>query len=62
MSSSITDDCKDDNEWCPTWAAEGECSANPAYMLQSCKKSCEVCKAGKTLLIPIVQIWKSDFS
>lgn len=25
---------------CPTWAHAGECSANPAYMLQSCAASC----------------------
>ena len=59
MSSSITDDCKDDDQWetqCPGWAATGECSSNPDFMLQFCAKSCGECKGGKTLLIPIVQI------
>ena len=29
------------NENCKYWAEIGECSKNPSYMLQSCKKSCK---------------------
>lgn len=42
-------DCKDENENCPTWAATGECTKNPVYMVGSadgvgfCRKSCKVC-------------------
>lgn len=35
--------CIDINELCPDWALEGECQKNPEYMLQYCKKSCNVC-------------------
>ena len=27
-------DCSDDNENCRSWAASGECEANPDYMLE----------------------------
>lgn len=30
----------DKNEKCFKWATDGECNANPAYMLESCKRSC----------------------
>ena len=40
-ASALT--CIDDNANCPGWANSGECSNNPGYMLQSCKKSCGVC-------------------
>lgn len=36
-------DCKDDDTRCAGWAASGECSNNPNYMLESCKKSCKEC-------------------
>ena len=32
---------EDDNEACSGWAANGECSLNPKYMLENCKASCE---------------------
>lgn len=35
--------CVDSNEECDKWASQGECDANPNYMLSSCKKSCFVC-------------------
>eukprot|EP00928_Gymnodinium_smaydae_P072015 TRINITY_DN5545_c0_g4_i1.p1 TRINITY_DN5545_c0_g4~~TRINITY_DN5545_c0_g4_i1.p1 ORF type:complete len:1466 (+),score=435.00 TRINITY_DN5545_c0_g4_i1:255-4400(+) len=31
---------EDTNEFCATWANEGECKSNPAYMLRACAKSC----------------------
>lgn len=48
-SDNTSDDCKDENENCPTWAASGECTKNPVYMVGSdagvgyCRKSCKVC-------------------
>jgi hypothetical protein len=30
----------DDNSSCDGWAAAGECTANPGYMLDHCKSSC----------------------
>ena len=38
-----TEKCKDDDERCDYWSSAGECKSNPAYMLQSCKRSCKVC-------------------
>lgn len=41
--------CKDDNESCERWAALGECSKNPAYMIGTanlpgaCRRSCRIC-------------------
>ena len=35
--------CRDDNNRCGFWALDGECEANPLYMLNSCKRSCKVC-------------------
>ncbi|KAI7841215.1 hypothetical protein COHA_005180 [Chlorella ohadii] len=32
--------CKDDDTNCVFWAAAGECTKNPSYMLQTCKLSC----------------------
>nr|XP_043640261.1 probable prolyl 4-hydroxylase 7 [Erigeron canadensis] len=46
---NTSDDCKDENVNCPTWAASGECQKNPVYMVGSaegvgyCRKSCKVC-------------------
>lgn len=42
-------ECKDANVLCPQWAAQGECTRNPLYMVGSkdsagfCRKSCNVC-------------------
>ncbi|KAL0925901.1 hypothetical protein M5K25_004276 [Dendrobium thyrsiflorum] len=46
---SLGGECVDENELCYKWAALGECSKNPLYMLGSkdargfCRKSCNVC-------------------
>ncbi len=39
-----------DNENCNYWAGVGECTANPAYMLTFCKKSCGVCSTRPTTI------------
>ena len=33
-------DLVDHDENCQEWAEEGECKANPDYMLENCEKSC----------------------
>ncbi|KAK4283070.1 hypothetical protein QN277_000065 [Acacia crassicarpa] len=51
ISSSLygDDDCVDEDDHCPTWAATGECQRNPVYMIGSpdyfgtCRKSCHAC-------------------
>merc|ERR1712226_691568 len=35
--------CTDENQNCGSWAASGQCEANPAYMLVNCRLSCGVC-------------------
>ncbi|MQM13920.1 hypothetical protein Taro_046845 [Colocasia esculenta] len=43
------DHCTDENERCEKWAALGECTKNPEYMVGTaglsgyCRKSCKVC-------------------
>jgi hypothetical protein len=32
---------------CPGWAARGECTTNPAYMLTHCPLSCKKCTPKK---------------
>eukprot|EP00930_Biecheleria_cincta_P045331 TRINITY_DN31253_c0_g1_i1.p1 TRINITY_DN31253_c0_g1~~TRINITY_DN31253_c0_g1_i1.p1 ORF type:complete len:1908 (-),score=336.38 TRINITY_DN31253_c0_g1_i1:122-5845(-) len=44
--------CSDDVEvatLCVEWAAQGECSANPGYMLAHCAKSCDRCPTSTSL-------------
>ena len=38
-------DCMDLDKRCSAWAAQGECSANPGYMRQSCCRACEAAAA-----------------
>lgn len=37
------DSCVDNHALCSQWAEAGECDKNPAYMLSSCQRSCNVC-------------------
>ena len=39
------------NVYCSIWAASGECSNNPEYMIKDCAKSCENCGSGKNAQI-----------
>lgn len=36
--------CQDSNKYCATWARDGECQANPGWMLKNCPVSCKECK------------------
>ncbi|XP_047494103.1 zinc metalloproteinase nas-4-like [Penaeus chinensis] len=38
-----TDTCADNNQFCDTWAAMGECNKNPTWMNVNCKKACKQC-------------------
>ncbi|XP_044467619.1 probable prolyl 4-hydroxylase 12 isoform X2 [Mangifera indica] len=46
---SVGDECTDEDEDCPHWAAKGECQTNPLFMVGSpdyygtCRKSCQAC-------------------
>ncbi|ELU08301.1 hypothetical protein CAPTEDRAFT_185959, partial [Capitella teleta] len=35
--------CSDGHANCAYWTSIGECSRNPAWMLENCKKSCRQC-------------------
>lgn len=39
-------DCIDGDTRCAAWAAQGECTANPGFMLTSCRLSCNTCEPG----------------
>ncbi|MEW5307448.1 MAG: hypothetical protein WDW36_009843 [Sanguina aurantia] len=47
--------CEDKHPLCAKWAAKGECTANPSYMVGGghhagqCRKSCRACSARQTL-------------
>ncbi|XP_019449667.1 PREDICTED: probable prolyl 4-hydroxylase 12 isoform X1 [Lupinus angustifolius] len=49
VSTISYDDCTDEDDQCPAWAATGECQRNPVYMVGSpdyygtCRKSCNAC-------------------
>jgi hypothetical protein len=38
---SLPNQCLDTNDQCAVWAARGECTNNPGYMLTSCCATCE---------------------
>jgi hypothetical protein len=35
--------CADSDPQCSAWAAQGQCNANPKYMMQACMQSCGRC-------------------
>ena len=39
----VSELCQDENSMCAAWARNGECTKNPMYMLNNCKKSCNNC-------------------
>ena len=44
----------DSNDLCPTWAAQGQCVANSAYMLTNCALSCEGQSEGQSSTAPAI--------
>jgi hypothetical protein len=56
----LKDDTKvmtNQNEYCEEWAARGECKNNPAYMLNSCAKSCNVKPVRQMVTVPNAAYW-----
>ena len=39
--------CLDSTPYCPLWASTGECTKNPIWMKENCKKSCNSCDVPK---------------
>lgn len=40
--------CLDEHEECALWASDGECTANPSFMLTECAASCQSCDGPDT--------------
>ena len=38
--------CGDDDAQCATWALNGECTKNAAFMHEKCRKACGLCGGG----------------
>ncbi|VDL83027.1 unnamed protein product [Nippostrongylus brasiliensis] len=36
--------CYNENQCCPVWASQGQCQANPGFMLCQCRVSCQQCQ------------------
>ncbi|XP_040568966.1 zinc metalloproteinase nas-6 [Lepeophtheirus salmonis] len=53
-------DCVDSNKYCPTWAKQGECEKNPAWMLKNCQISCQECKNSCADHNPSCQKWANS--
>ena len=41
---SVRSDCKNRDPLCSFWAVEGECEANPSYMIIQCAPACQSCE------------------
>ena len=37
-------DCIDGDSNCGEWAAVGQCTENPGYMMSTCRKACKACR------------------
>jgi len=46
ISTGTKNVCEDNNQYCSSWAAAGECSRNPGYMHVHCQRSCSICGSG----------------
>ena len=55
-NNDIDDACIDEDEggMCKRWAKDGECEANPGYMLLKCRRSCKVCESEFRLVLHII--------
>jgi nitrogen fixation-related uncharacterized protein len=51
--------CNDNYTDCPKWAADGECTINPEYMLYNCAKSCQACALNEQQKYDLVKIYNT---
>lgn len=51
--------CNDNYTDCPKWAADGECTINPEYMLYNCAKSCQSCALNEQQKYEVVKIYNT---
>jgi len=52
--------CKDTNEYCATWAKNGECQVNPGWMLKNCPVACKECDNTCADHEPYCAKWKKN--
>jgi len=52
--------CKDTNEYCATWAKNGECQVNPGWMLKNCPVACKECDNTCADHEPYCNKWKKN--
>jgi len=45
LADTLEVPCEDLSENCQSWASQGECDTNAAYMLENCRLSCGGCKS-----------------
>ena len=48
--------CKNNNQFCASWASRGECRRNPGYMLIQCCKSCNSSKFQPLALLELITV------
>ena len=48
VEPTIPPNCENNHASCNYWASIGECDVNPGYMLNNCKKGCQVCNQPST--------------
>lgn len=51
--------CADDYSECAAWAAAGECTINPEFMLYKCKGACQSCALNPQQLNDVTAIYNS---
>jgi hypothetical protein len=54
-----TNICNDSNIYCSNWSKYNECIANPVYMLNYCKKSCDTCNINSFNIDKIIKIYSN---
>jgi hypothetical protein len=56
-SLPVSDQCSDSYDECSKWAANGECTINPGFMLYKCAKSCKSCALNDQQKYNLVEIY-----
>ena len=51
--------CNDSNIYCSNWSKYNECIANPIYMLNNCKKSCDTCNLNSSNIDKLAKIYSN---
>lgn len=52
--------CSDEFSNCASWAANGECEANPDFMIQNCPNSCKSCNLTQEQKSDLVRYYMNE--